>query len=211
MAEDEKDEFIEELMANMKGQQNKINQMASGLSAYDQSTPSSNLIQYQIDNSDLLERLEHFYKGEYLGTDDNQNVVWVKFKKKDEIPLNDYGVSSYMEIVSKYIDKNTTLSNYTEMRINEILADIGEELILFTLSNYEKMGMDNYNKKTKFRLLVTTTLHIIESTYRRAISGKTFEDVNQSRIIIPSDFGPRSSNIQQSPKKRGLFNFRNWF
>lgn len=212
MSEDyEKDSVIEELMQDNQAKQNKINQLSSGLSAYDQSTPSSNLIQYQVDCSDLLERLEHFYRGEVLKKTDNGDIEWVQYEDEDQIPLNDFGVSSYMEIVSKYIDKNTILSAYNEERIYEILADLGDELVLFTLCNYEKMGMDNYIKKTKFRLLIITTLHIIESTYRRSINAKTFEDVNQSRIIIPSDMRiGNTSQIPQQRKKEPFSLFKKW-
>lgn len=213
MSEQEYENIISELMNENQSLKTEKSGLQQGLSAYDQSTNSANLIHYQIDASDLLERLEHFYKGEYLSTNDAGDVVWKSNPDPSKIPLNEYGVSSYMEIISKYIDKNTTLSNYSERRIMEILADLGEELVLFTLCNYQEMGMDTNEKKTKFRLLVVTTLHLIESTYRRALSGKTFQEVNQSRIITQSDsVGFRGMDASQnSHKKRGMGSFfRNW-
>ena len=115
-----------------------------------------------------------------------------------------------MEIVSKYIDKNTTLSYYSEMRIYEIIADLGDEIILFVLANYEKMGMNDKVRKTKYRLLVVTTVHMIESTYRKAISGKTIEEINQSRIISQSDIVGRSPYPMQHKQKFSLLNPSSW-
>ncbi len=114
-----------------------------------------------------------------------------------------------MEIVTKYLDKNTVLSNYKEERIYEILADIGEEMTLVVFCNYEKMGMDTAYKKSKFRIIVVTTLHIIESTYRRALGGKTSEDLNQSRIVTQSDSIGHQAIHNPTHHKRsflGLFN-----
>ncbi len=183
---------------------------AVNLAGYGSATKNENLITFQIETTELLDKLEHFYKGEYIGTLENGDAGWVKPKDKKQIPLNNFGVSAMMEIVSKYVDKNTTLSYYSEMRIYEILGDLGEELVIYILSNYEKMGMDDNFKKTKFRLLVITTLHMIESTYRKAIGGKTIEEINQSRIITQTDSMGRSLSPMPTKRRFNIFNPRTW-
>ena len=200
-------EALEQENANLKG--DKI-QMSTSMSAYGSATKNENLITFQIETTELLDKLEHFYKGEYIGTLDNGDAGWVKPKDKSQIPLNPFGVSAMMEIVSKYVDKNTTLSYYSEMRIYEILGDLGEELVIYILSNYEKMGMDDNFKKTKFRLLVITTLHMIESTYRKAIAGQTVKEINQSRIITQSENMGRPFPQMPTRKKFNIFNPRTW-
>lgn len=143
----------------------------------------SNFLHMQISNTEMLEKLEHFYRGDKWGTDDDGNYGWVAPTNLDLVTFNDFGVTTMMDIVTKYIDKNTTLSYYSEERIYQVMGDLGDELVLLILSNYKQMGMDSYYKKTKFRMIVVTTLHMIESAYRRALRGKTMEEVNQSRII----------------------------
>jgi len=161
----------------------------------------ANFLHLQISTEIMLEKLEHFYRGDiYVKTDEGGR--WETQPDKTLVTFNAYGVSSYMEIITKYIDKNTILSNYSEERIYEILADLGDELILFTLCNYVKMGMDTYFKKTKFRIIISTTLHIIESTYRRAIRGKTLEEMNHSTVI--GQFGEPKSMPITEPKKKGF-------
>ena len=207
--EEDKDQYIEQLENELKATQGKNVEVSSQMHSLVSANKNENVIQYQIENVELLEKLEHFFKGEYIGTE-NGEVGWVTPKDKSQIPLNEFGVSAMMEIVSRYIDKNTTLSYYGEMRIYEILADLGEELILYILCNYEKMGMSDKFRKTKFRLLIVTTLHMIESTYRKAISGKTIEEINQSRIISQSDFIGQRSLQPQLKKKFNLLNPRSW-
>ena len=210
MEEVDTEGYIGQLENENKELRGKYTQAITDVSTLGSASKQENLIQYQIENIELLDKLEHFYKGEYLGILNNGDTGWVKPTDTTQIPLNDFGVSAMMEIVSKYIDKNTTLSYYSEMRIYEIMADLGDEVILFVLSNYEKMGMSDKYRKTKFRLLVVTTLHMIESTYRKAIGGKTIEEINQSRIITQSDLVGQRSLPQAQPKRFNILNPRSW-
>ena len=194
---EEQQDIINELLEQNQSLKGQNTQLSSDLSAFAANNKDQNIAQYQIDTDALLERLEHFYKGEYLGYDEESNQVWKKPEDKKQIPFNDFGVASLMEIVSKYLDKNTVLSYYTEERIYEILSDLGEELLLFILSNYETLGMDTYFKKTKYRTIVVTTLHMVESTYRRALRGRTIEEINQSRIVTQSDLYGGGRNVHQ--------------
>lgn len=169
----------------------------------------ANLIALQLENEELLQKLERFYSGDHF-VQNGDNINLVKQTNKDLITFNEFGVNLMMEVVSKYIDKNTVLSLYTEERINEILADLGDELALVVYCNYEKMGMDTAFKKSKFRMVIVTTLHVIESAYRRSIEGKTSENVNQSKIVTQSDSLNRLPPIQPQRKKYSILDPRSW-
>jgi len=193
------EDYSTELENQVQALQNKNIELTGGLASTQIKSQDSNLISLQLEITELLQKLERFYRGEYLHTDKiTKDVTWEVPKDADQIPLNEYGVTLLMEVVTKYIDKNTILSNYNEERIYEIIADVGDELILVIYCNYEKMGMNTPFKKTKYRLIVTTTLHLIESAYRRAIEGSTFKEINQSRIVTQSD------SLGRSPSTRGL-------
>lgn len=194
---------ISQLVSEIELLQQKNDRMSRDLANSTYSTnKESNLIAMQIDSAHLLEKLEHFYRGDELVSEDG-NVVWKKQKNSELKPFNDYGVSLLMETINKYIDKNTFLSTYTEERIYEILGDLGDELTMVIYCNYEKMGMNTYFKKTKFRLIISTTLHMIESAYRRSLGGQTREDINQSRIVSQSDIMGRMP--MSAPKKHRKF------
>lgn len=174
-------------------------------SSYGNSYDRNNLIEQQIETGQMLDKLEHFLRGERIEIDAQGNEYWAKQKNKNLILFNDYGVNAIMSIIGNYIDKNTILSFYDEMRIFEILADLGDELNRFILCNYEIIGMDTDLKKTRYQLVVVTILHSIESSYRRAIRGKTLEDVNSSRIVTQTD--PLRPQTPQQPVKRGFFSW----
>lgn len=206
LTESELYEHINSLEAEIKEVSQRNAQLTGSMSAFSGSQDKGNLINLQLQTQDLLERLERFYRGDYL-TSEEGNFIW-KSPKDDELkPFNDFGVNLLMETISKYIDKNTILSNYKEERIFEILGDLGDELILVIYCNYEKMGMNTYFKKTKFRLIISTTLHMIESVYRRAIEGKSSEELNQSRIVTQSDSLGRPMPMAPM-RKKSLFSWR---
>ena len=164
----------------------------------------------------MIASIERFYQGKYISINDEGEISFKSPKDKSLITLNSFGVSLLMEVVTKYIDKNTILADYKEERIYEILADLGDEINLVMYCNYEKMGLDTAHKKSKYRLIITTTLHLIESAYRRAIEGKTAERLNQSKLVTQSDplGGPRMPVMNSSSQKNSGFmkflNPRNW-
>lgn len=212
MALDEEErQFIEDLSNRTQQLQSKNTELSSALAASNyQGQEDKNLIEFQLDTSDMLSKIEHFLKGDYVDVDGEGNEVWKTQQDDTLILFNKYGVNSILLIIGNYIDKNTMLSQYDEMRINEILADLGEELAKFIYCNYEKMGMDTEFKKTRYELTVITILHSIESAYRRAIGGNTSRELNSSRIFTQSDFKGAPSNMSIPKKKFNLFKPRTW-
>ncbi len=171
----------------------------------------SNLIQYQLGSDDILEKIEHFLKGDIIKVDADGNVFYETQSNKDLVLLNPYGVNIIMQILGNYVNRNTNLSFYTEERVNEILADFGDELADFVLCNYERIGLDTEYKKSRYKLLVLNILHIIESAYRRALMGKEREGINSTRIVTQTDsLGSMNRNIPQEKKKFNLMDRKTW-
>lgn len=228
----EGDDFLKGLQEDLDNEKQKNSSLNTALSTSTyQGQENANSIEFQIDTGEMLGKIEHFLRGEFIKQDKEGNEYWAKPMTKllgenDKVILgedgkpvevddttlilfNDYGVNAILSIIGNYIDKNTILSFYDEMRINEILADLGEELANFIYCNYERMGMDTNFKKTRFQLTVLTIIHAIESTYRRSLRGKTMEDLNSSKIFTQLDnLGAR----QQTPtkKKFNLLQPRTW-
>lgn len=198
---DEELDFIDQLSEEVKELREKNLTLSTGISSSAYHGQENNLIQYQLDTGDMLEKIEHFLKGDTLVTDKKGNEFYSTPTDEKLILFNAYGVNSIMSIIGNYIDKNTILSRYTEERINEILADLGDALADFIFCNYEVMGMNTAFKKTRFALTVLTIIHSIESSYRRAIGGKTMEDLNQSKIVTQglSDNMGRMPMVQKKP------------
>lgn len=206
---DEKDVFIEALQDELKKSDNSTSQLNTALGSATYQARDGNFLQYQLESAELLDKLENFYRGKHIGYNEEEELVWLEPEDDESKTLNEHGVNLMMETITKYIDKNTVLSYYSEERIYEVLADIGDELTLVLFCNYEDMGMDTYFKKTKFRILVLTTLHMIESSYRRAIAGRTMTETNQSKIVTQSDH--IGMPLTQAKKKGfNIFNPLSW-
>lgn len=209
---DDKDEFITQLQDDLNLQKTKNLQLAGSISAMSYPQQDSNSIEFQLEAEQLLFKIENFLKGARRKTDGDGNETWEVPADKGLTFLNEYGVNSIMIIISQYIDKNTMLSNYTEERINEILADLGDELSYYFFNNYEKMGMDDDFKKSRYPLTVLTILHSIESAYRKAIRGQTSENINTSKIYTQSDLTGAGRTLTSTPQKKkfNLFKISTW-
>lgn len=204
------EDIVSQLQEELRLEKSKNAQLNTALASSSfGNADRENVIQYQLDSSELLQNLEHFLRGEYVQIDDEGNEGWVKPLNADLIILNDYGVSAIMSIIGSYVDKGTALSTYSEMRINEILGDIGDELAKWIYCNYERIGMNTEFKKTRYQLLVINILHLIESAYRKAIGGQTREDLNSSKIFTESGFnGMARMNPAQTTAKKPFNPFK---
>ncbi len=206
------EDFLQALEDDARDLREKNIELKTALSsntAY-QSQTDTNLIEFQLDTKEMLEKIEHFLKGDIAIIDQEGNEYWTKQPNEDLILFNEYGVNSIMLIIGNYIDKNTMLSYYTEDRINEIMGDLGDELANFLFCNYEIMGMNTEFKKTRFPLTVLTILHSVESAYRRAIRGSTMENLNTSKIFTQSDIIGGGRMQQQIKKKFHLLRPSTW-
>lgn len=191
--------------ANSKNVQ--LNQ-ALATSTYQQ---ENNAIEYQLETQELLDQIQHDLRCDYIKIDSQGNEYWANQEEEKLKVFNEYGVNLIMSKIRKYITKHTVLSNYDETRINEILADLGDDLRIAVFVNYEKMGMDTEFKKSQYPGIVIGILHMIESSYRRALRGKTSEDINSAKIFTQSDItGGRYNQPIPVKKKFNLFKPNTW-
>ena len=207
MADEQTEDYIKKLEEDLGVLRSKNSEVTNALAGSSYASNQSNLIEFQLDPGDMLSRIEHFLRGDYISVDQEGNEVWTKQTDSNLILFNEYGVNSIMIVIGNYIDKNTMLSTYDDMRINEILGDLGDAIAKFIYYNYEKMGMDTEFKKTRYEVIVLMIIHNIESTYRRAIRGDTRIDLNSAKIFTQSDLigGGRSSQVPIQNKGGGFW------
>ena len=164
----------------------------------------NNLIVFQLELNDLLEMMEHLMAGESAVDDGTGNVIYVKPKDTNLIVMNQYGVQLVMNFIRHYLNRNTILSNYTPDRINEILEDIGIELADLFFVNYEAMGLDTVEKKSRSTVLCMNILHTIESAYNRAIEGNELDSLRSARIVTQTQpLGNANMGQPTQPNKKG--------
>ena len=160
----------------------------------------NNLITWQLELDNILERIEHLLKGDVLEEDSEGNVRYTKATNTDLVVLNEYGVQLIMNLISFYLNRNTILSNYKDVRIFEILYDLGNELADLMYINYEKMGLDTIEKKSRSSVLGLNILHILESAYNRALQGEERDSLRSARVVTQTV--NQQSQMQQQPQKR---------
>lgn len=202
---DESERMIERLETELNQRDNKINELGSHITAtsiYGQQQ-ENNLIVWQLELDNILERIEHLLKGDVINEDDKGNIVYSAPKDKTLIVLNDYGSQLIMNIISFYLNRNTILSNYKDIRIFEILYDLGNELADLVYINYEKMGLDTIEKKSRSIILVMNILHMIESAYNRALEGEERDSLRSARIVtqnVSQPIGGQNPQIQSNKR-----------
>lgn len=168
-----------------------------------------NNVEFQLDNSNLIRQVQRLYRGDILSINKNGEEYWARQTDANQRLFNDFGVNELLTILSPYLDKLNALSIYKEERIYEILADLGEALTKYIHNNYDKLGMDTQYKKSKYDLIVISTLHAVESNFRKSLGGRTSENINTNKLYT----NPSQSNTEQTrqlKKPFNLFNVKTW-
>lgn len=145
MKEEEKQvpEYISRYMESMQKEldQEKIARMQlQNQNAQNSAFPpmkDQNLVEYQLDLKEELDRIYHLLSGHLLTVDNDGNEIWVE-PSDDRLKIfSDYGVKQIMNIVSFYINRNTLLSNYDDKTIIWKIRDFGTELADLIFNRYE--------------------------------------------------------------------------
>lgn len=213
MGEDETANYITALENKIGERDNKINELTGTVSStiFSQAQ-DNNLIVWQLELDNILERIEHLLKGDVITDDGNGNLVYTVPEDTSLIILNNYGVQLVMNVISFYLNRNTILSNYGWERIRAILHDLGHELADVIYINYEQMGLTSTEKKSRAELLVLNILHTIESAYNRSLGGGERESLRSARIVH-QNINPVGSMGGSYMKKKaigGFLNPKNW-
>jgi hypothetical protein len=101
---------------------------------------TDNLIKWQLELDNILERAEHILRGDKLVTEAG-HLIWKKQDNPVKEILNDYGVQEVMRVLSMYLNRNTILSDYEAEEIMEKVLDFGRELNDLFFMKYEEMGL----------------------------------------------------------------------
>lgn len=148
---------------------------------------NENLIKWQLDLNEDLERVDHLLRGHSLKYNDEGVLVWKEAEGDVLKPFNEYGVDMLMKIISFYLNRNTILSNYSEEMINWKIKDLGDEIADLIFMQYDAMGMDTMEKKKQYPIIVRELIDTVHSAYLRALSGGERESLRTARHVSQSD------------------------
>lgn len=178
------------------------------------SKPDENLIKWQLELNEILERAEHVLRGDKLKFI-NGNTIWQSPDKENEQILNNYGIQEVMRVLSMYVNRNTILSNYSLEGIDFKIYDFGKELSDLFFMKYEAFGWkDNLEKRKNYPMLMREMIDIVHSAYNRALGGKERETLRESRQVNQSEqLSPSGVNVNvgQQRQERSLINPMRYF
>jgi len=172
-----------------------------------------NIAKIQLLFHDLLEKMEHFLRGDQIKFVNNQKI-WTTPENPDDRRFNEKGVNEIMRILVMYLNPNTILSNYDEKRINYILYSVGCELNDLIYLKYDAWGWNTQEKRDEYGMVVQQILDVLESAYLRALHGLERKSLRETTQISYNDTQQNQPGINinagQQLKERSFLNPKRW-
>jgi len=176
------------------------------------SKANEDIIKWQLELNDILERAEHILRGDVPKFRDG-HIVWEENPNPQNNPLNTVGVQEIMKILSMYINRNTILSDYSNEEINFKVYDFGRAVNNLIFMKDFEFGMDTQDKRKNYEMLVTELKDIVHSAYKRALDGaekrslREMINVSQATSTSAQLGNGVTINAQgQAQRERGLLN-----
>jgi len=134
------------------------------------SRQEDNIVRWQLELNDILERAEHILRGDIPKFKDG-HIIWDKNPDPENNPLNAVGVNEVMKVLSLYVNRNKVLADYSNREINLKVFDFGRAINNLIFMRDIEFGMDTDEKRKNYEMLVTELKDIIHDTYKRALDG----------------------------------------
>jgi len=135
------EEYIQQLTQELDIANREKRQLANAQMSLFGNQQDENLIKWQLDLREDLDRIYHLLKGHQIKQDERGNVIYVEPDDSSLKPFNEFGTQLIMNILSFYLNRNTILSNYDEDTINYKVYDFGCDLVDLVFNRYEEMMM----------------------------------------------------------------------
>lgn len=175
-----------------------------------------NLIRWQLDIHEELERIEHLLRKHIPKTDQDGKVYFVAPPKEQQI-FNETGINEILNLLSWYLNKNILLSNFTEKDIKLRCLQFHRYLTDFIFNNYQKFGLDNKEKIKHFPMIVMNLTNTVEAAYNRALNGGERTSLRTARSVVQNEplgmggmYGGYGGGMMQQQKKFSLLKPTTW-
>lgn len=194
------------------GARSANNSYSSGIQSAFTYNPNDNMIKWQLEVNEILERAEHILREDEIKIQGGQ-ITWEK-KESTEKTLNERGVLEIMQFLSMYINRNTILGNYLADEVNDKVFDFGDRLNSLFYTKYDIWGMDTADKRKNFEMIWGTLVDTVHSSYSRAIGAGERSSLREARTLQQMEqINPPNVNINtgNTPQKRSIFNPMRYF
>jgi hypothetical protein len=214
MNEEDNVNYYDQMMDNYNG----MPEPQGGMGGYGNpfgGQDQDNMLKWQLDLSEDLDRIYHLLHGHRIHIDNAGNITYKEPDNINEKPFNEHGVQLIMNVLSFYLNRNTILSNYDDKTIKLKVYDFGIELTDLIFTKYQEMGMDTQNKRKLYPMICRELIDTVHSAYMRAFNGGERSSLRKTMHYSQVDNGqpmgiPQTTNGGQQKKSR-WYNPTSWF
>jgi hypothetical protein len=165
--DEQENEYLQQMQEELNSANKDKRQLANAQLSLFGGEQNDNLIKWQLDLDEYLDKVYHLLRGDSIKQDENGNLVYAEASNNDLKPFNDFGTQLVMNLIQFYLNRNTILSNYDEATILNKVYDFGIRLSDLVHNRYEDMMMTT-NFEDEFENLYP------ELTLTRDAKGKMF-------------------------------------
>lgn len=174
------------------------------------SKQEDNIVRWQLELNDILERAEHILRGDVPKFEDG-HIIWKENPDPENNPLNNVGVNEIMKVLSLYVNRNKVLADYSNQEINLKVFDFGRAVNNLIFMRDIEFGMDTDEKRKNYEMLVTELKDIIHDTYKRALDGAEKRSLREMINVTQATNTQLGAGMQVGDggvpiKERGLLN-----
>lgn len=179
---------ISELRAALQEEKTKNASITQANTSMFNQEQDTNLIEWQLELDNILERVEHLLRGDVLKLNKESGDMEWSTPEDDRLKLlNEYGVQLLVQFLASYLNRQIILSNFSEERIGEICKVVGDEISDQIESSFKEMGLDCPEKRKRYSAIVLQITHLVEAGYNRAYKGGERESLRSARVVTQSD------------------------
>lgn len=147
------------------------------------------ILQLSLMIDDILERIEHSWKGEHI-TIENGQAKWDKMEGVKPA-MNDKGINSIMGLLRKFGNRVHALSKYNEDEIYSAASSANHEVNKMLAMNFERWEVDI----TQYSEICFSASYFIFSVLKQAEDGMTRQ--------LAMTMTKRTEVSDESPQKQG--------
>jgi len=163
---------------------------------------NENLVKWQLDIKEELQRIEHLLRKHVPRTDKEGNVYYESPSKEEQL-FNERGINEILNVLAWYLNKNIVLSNFDGKTINQRIDQFTRYLTDFIFMNYREFGLDTLEKMKHYPMIVMNIANTVEASYMRAFNGGERQSLREARSVVQSE--SLNQFQQQAPPNQNKF------
>jgi hypothetical protein len=132
-------DYEKQILDELEAAKDVNRQLTRGQMSLFDSFNDDNLIRWQLDLKEDLDKMYHLLSGHQPKELEDGSVVYAEPENPDLKPFNEFGVQTILNILSFYLNRNTILSNYDIKTIEWKVYDFGNVLANLIFNKYEEM------------------------------------------------------------------------